>query len=223
VPSQLILPLPQRAALTREGFIVSPANAQAVAFIDSWPHWQVRTAAIHGPSGAGKSHLVAIWKAASGADVVSASDLAGESAFVHRSGAPIAVEDVDVAPVTPERDRALFALLENAATGAPVLLTGTEPPSAWNSTLPDLSSRFSALLALPLWAPDDALLAGIARKLFADRQLLVPDAVIARMLRSLERSPAAIREFVDQADAKALAEARPINLALIRELLSEPS
>jgi len=89
--------------------------------------------------------------------------------------------------------------------------------------LPDLASRFSALLALPLWAPDDALLAGIARKLFTDRQLIVPDAVISRMLLSLERSPAAIRDFVDRADAKALAEARPINLALIRELLSEPS
>jgi chromosomal replication initiation ATPase DnaA len=133
------------------------------------------------------------------------------------------VEDVDVVPATPERDRALFALLENAATGTPILLTGREPPALWSSTLPDLSSRFSALLALPLWAPDDRLLAGIARKLFADRQLLVPDAVISHMLRSLERSPAAIRDFVDQADAKALAEARPVNLALIRELLSEPS
>ncbi len=221
MPSQLILPLPQRAALTREGFIVSPANAQAVAFVESWPHWQVRAAAIHGPSGSGKSHLIAIWKAASGADVVSASGLNGEFAPV--PGTPLAIEDVDATPATPERDRGLFALLENAATGAPVLLTGTEPPASWRSTLPDLSSRFSALLALPVWAPDDALLAGIARKLFADRQLLVPDAVISRMLQSLERSPAAIRDFVDQADAKALAEARPVNLALIRELLSAPS
>jgi hypothetical protein len=43
------------------------------------------------------------------------------------------------------------------------------------------------------------------------------------MLVSLERSPAAIRDFVDRADAKALAEAKPINLALLRELLGEPS
>lgn len=223
MPSQLILPLPQRAALTREDFVVSPTNAQAVAFVDLWPQWQVPAAAIHGPSGSGKSHLVAIWKAASGADIISASSLVGEFAPLHASGAPLAIEDVDAAPASLERDRALFALLQNAGAGAPILLTGREPPAAWSSTLPDLSSRFSALLALPLWAPDDALLAGIARKLFADRQLLVPDAVISRMLLLVERSPAAIRDFVGRADAKALAEARPVNLALIRELLSEPS
>jgi chromosomal replication initiation ATPase DnaA len=221
VPSQLVLPLPQHAALTRDDFVVAPSNAQASAFIDSWPRWEVPAVAIHGPSGAGKSHLVSIWKAASGADVISASSLAGEFAPLHAPGTPLAIEDVDATPASPERDRALFALLANA--GAAILLTGREPPSAWPTTLPDLASRFSALLALPLWTPDDALLAAVARKLFADRQILVPDAVIARMLVSLERSPAAIRDFVDRADAMAMAEAKPINLALLRELLGEPS
>ena len=88
-------------------------------------------------------------------------------------------------------------------------------------TLPDLASRFSALLAFPLWAPDDALLAAIARKLFNDRQLTVPDAVIERMVRSLERSPAAFRDFVARADERALAEGRSINLALVRDMLAE--
>jgi chromosomal replication initiation ATPase DnaA len=223
LPSQLVLPLPQRAVLTREDFVVSPANAQAVAFFDSWPNWQVSAAAIYGPSGSGKSHLAAIWKAASGAAVVSASSLGGELAPLCAPGTAMIIEDIDTMPATPERDRALFVLLEHAGFGAPILLTGKEPPAAWSTALPDLASRFSALLALPLWAPDDALLAGIARKLFADRQLAVPDAVISRMLQFLERSPAAVRDFVAQADAKALAEARPVNLALIRELLSGPS
>jgi chromosomal replication initiation ATPase DnaA len=102
-----------------------------------------------------------------------------------------------------------------------VLFTGHEPPSAWKTTLPDLASRFSALLAFPLWAPDDELLAAIARKLFNDRQLAVPDAVIARMVTSLERSPAAFRDFVARADERALAEGRAINLALVREMLAE--
>ena len=45
-----------------------------------------------------------------------------------------------------------------------------------------------------LWAPDDALLAALIRKLFTDRQLAVPDAVVMRILRSVERSPAAVRD-----------------------------
>jgi chromosomal replication initiation ATPase DnaA len=68
--------------------------------------------------------------------------------------------------------------------------------------------------------PDEALLATIARKLFADRQLLVPDAAIAQMLRLLERSPRAIREFIAKVDAVALAEGRPVNLPLVRALLA---
>jgi chromosomal replication initiation ATPase DnaA len=77
------------------------------------------------------------------------------------------------------------------------------------------------LLAFPLWAPDDALLMGLAVKLFADRQLTVPEAVVGHMIRSLERSPGAIRDFVAQADAAALAAKRPINTSLINGLLAD--
>ncbi|MDR3528030.1 MAG: hypothetical protein P4L57_12210, partial [Rhizomicrobium sp.] len=62
-----------------------------------------------------------------------------------------------------------------------------------------------------------------ARKLFADRQVQVPEAVIVQMIRALERSPGAVRDFVARADSKALAEKRAISLSLIRELLAGPS
>ena len=170
----------------------SLASAPALAFIDTWPQWPVAAAALHGPSGSGKSHLAAIWQTRSGAQSVSAKELSG--GFGRDPALPLIVEDVDSAHVSPARDAALFALLEHAQTAAPVLLTGREPPVAWKTSLPDLASRFSALLAFALWAPDDDLLAAIARKLFNERQLAVPDAVIARMVTSLERSPAAMRD-----------------------------
>lgn len=194
----------------------SLASAAALAFIDSWPDWSATAAALHGPSGSGKSHLAAIWAARANAQVISAADLNTASLDPLR---PIVVEDVDSYAPNAARDAALFALFENP--GASLLLTGREPPSQWQASLPDLASRFSALLTFGLWAPDDALLAAIARKLFNDRQLAVPDAVIARMVQSLERSPSAIRDFVDVADAKALSEGRPVNLALVREMLAE--
>ena len=76
-------------------------------------------------------------------------------------------------------------------------------------------------LAFSLWQPDDALLEALTRKLFTDRQLAVPDPVVMRILRSVERSPAAIRDFVALADACALAEKRPISVALVSRLLAE--
>ncbi|HSZ74921.1 MAG TPA: hypothetical protein VK779_08875 [Rhizomicrobium sp.] len=213
---QLVFSWETRAALGRADFITGAGNEAAVAFIDSWPEWRVSAAALYGPSGSGKSHLAAIWRERSDAQALSMGGL-----LAVEQGKPLVVEDVDGAPPSETRDRALFALLEHATAAAPILLTGHEPPVAWPSVMPDLASRFAALVAFPLWAPDDALLAAIARKLFTDRQLAVPDAVIQRIVTALERSPAAIRDFVARADARALAGQRPINLGLIRELLDE--
>jgi len=114
----------------------------------------------------------------------------------------------------------LFAAMQTAGHQAPLLLTGIAPPPRWPCVLPDLASRFSAIVALPVRAPDDMLLAGLARKLFADRQLAVAEEVIEQMLFVLERSPVSVRTFVAEADAAALSEARPVNLSLVRRLLT---
>jgi chromosomal replication initiation ATPase DnaA len=72
-----------------------------------------------------------------------------------------------------------------------------------------------------MWAPDDALLTALARKLFADRQLQVPDSVISRMLLKLERTPASVAGFVGELDRKSLAERRPVTERLVVALLDE--
>ncbi len=220
VASQLPLPFVPDPRLTREAFIEASGNAQAVRFIDRWPRWPAPAAALHGPSGSGKSHLVAAWSKAAGGLVLAADSLA-ELAPAALAGRPaIAVEDIDRAPPCLGRDRVLFALLEGASADSAVLLTGRSPPAQWPVVLPDLASRFAALLAFPLWEPDEALLRALAHKLFADRQLRVPEVVVDRMLLFLERSPEAIRDFVALADGRALAEGRPVTLGLIRALLA---
>jgi len=201
----------------RADFLVGPGNAQAVAFIDSWPHWPVNVAVLHGPTGCGKTHLIEIWRDLAHARTVSASEL---DRLPLGSG-PVAIENVDTAIPGEQRDGRLFELIEGASPDAPLLLTGIEAPSGWPTVLPDLASRFSAALSLPLWQPDDELLASLARKLLDDRQLTVPTPVIERIVQSLERTPGAIREFIAKADSRALSEARAISLSLVRELIAE--
>jgi chromosomal replication initiation ATPase DnaA len=216
--TQLVLPLETRSAQGRADFIVAPGNERAVAFVDSYPDWPAPAAALYGPPASGKSHLAAVWAQKSGAAIIEAVALSAGAPGAIPDG-PLVVENVgaDIAQVP------LFALLER---GAPLLLTSQAPPLEWAEkfrvTLPDLLSRTRALLGFALWAPDDALLMGLAVKLFADRQLDVPESVVAHMIRSLERSPGAIRDFVARADAAALAEKRPINLSLIKDLLAGP-
>jgi chromosomal replication initiation ATPase DnaA len=208
--TQLILPLEVRSASGRDDFIVAPGNSQAVAFLDSWPAWSAPAVALYGPPASGKSHLAAIWAENANAKIISAGSL--------NAGVPdgaLVVEDV----AQGMAEASLFGLLER---GAPLLITAQTPPTEWQITLPDLVSRARALLAFPLWAPDDALLMGLAVKLFADRQLQVPENVVLHMVRSLERSPAAVRDFVARADAAALTQQRPVNLSLIKDLLAGP-
>jgi chromosomal replication initiation ATPase DnaA len=214
---QLALALEPREAFARENFVVGPTNADAVTFVESWPDWHVPAAVLHGPVGAGKSHLAVIWQRLSGARRVSASEIGLGSL----PDGPLVIEDVDSASGKESCARALFVALERASSASPLLLTGREEPPLWPCALPDLVSRFSALPNFAIWAPDDALLAAIARKLFVDRQLAVPDAAIENMLRSLERSPAAIRSFVGEIDQRALAKSKPVTPAFIREMLGE--
>lgn len=214
--TQLTLPLETRPALGREDFIVAPANREAVAFIDAFPNWPAPIAALHGPEGSGKSHLAAAWAARANARIIEAFTL--DAGILHDDATALVVENVDCSGTDAARDAIVFALVER---GGAMLLTGREPPSQWRAAIPDLASRYRSLVSFTLWAPDDDLLGAMARKLFADKQLTVPDAAIEAMIHAIERSPAAVRDLVARADAKALAEKRPITTALIREILQD--
>ena len=197
--------------MTRAEFIVAPGNARALAFLDAFPDWPAPTVALTGPSASGKTHLARIWAQRSGAALLDARSLRDPVA------GPAVVENIDSAP-TFAHETALFAMLEQ---GAPLLLTGRATPSLWPVSLPDLASRFQALLAFEMGASDEALLMALAVKLFADRQIVVPEGVVTHLVRTLERSPAALRDFIQRADTQALAEKKPVNLQLIRGLMAD--
>ncbi len=210
--SQLILPLEPESRMTREDFIAAPGNARALAFIDAWPDWPVPAAALFGPSASGKTHLARIWAAEAQAAMIDARELRAPLP------GPAVVENCDSVS-GHEYEPGLFAMLER---GTPLLLTGHKTPVSWPVGLPDLASRFRALVAFELDTPGEALLMALAVKLFADRQVQVPEAVVTQLVQQLERSPAAIRDFIQRADREAMSRQKPINLQLIRSLMTKP-
>lgn len=209
--SQLILPIEPASRMTRDDFIVAAGNRHALAFLDAWPDWPAPAAALYGPSASGKTHLARIWAARANATLADARELQAPIA-----GAAV-VENCD-SVAGHAHEPALFAMLER---GTPLLLTGRAAPGSWPVDIPDLASRLRALVAFELGGADEALLMALAVKLFADRQVQVPEAVVTELVQQLERSPAALRDFIARADATALSRQKPINLQLIRGLMDD--
>lgn len=216
---QLAFPLPRREALGREDFFVAPANALAVRQIDGWRGWQQGKLLLTGPEGAGKTHLAHVWAALTGARIVDAAALSEDTVPALAEG-PVAVEDADRIGGNAGAERALFHLHNLArANGQPLLLTARRPAMRWNLALPDLQSRISASTSAALAPPDDALLAAVILKLFADRQIVPPPRLIDYCLRRMDRSFAAAQRLVAALDARALATGRPLGVSLAAEIL----
>jgi chromosomal replication initiation ATPase DnaA len=213
--SQLGLDLPYRPALGRADFLVSASNAAALGWIERWPDWPSHALVLHGPEGCGKSHLAHLWCERAGARLISGRELTEWEPIAAVPG--IAVDDADRAS-----EIALLHLYNSCAeTSASLLLVARSAPSAWPIALPDLASRLRAAPAIGVVPPDDALLAAVFVKHFADRQLRVQPPVIAYLVRRMERSFAAAAALAVRLDQLALAEGRPIGLALARRVLAE--
>ena len=212
---QLAIPFGHRPALGAEDFLIAPGNADAVAWLDRWPDWPGHALALHGPAGCGKSHLAQVWLARSGGTLVAAAALGPGDVERLAPGATV-IEDVE----DGVDETALFHLFNHAREeGGYLLLTGRQAPARWAIGLPDLASRLAAITAVSLGRPDDALIGAVLVKLFEDRQLRVPEDVIAWLVARMERSFAAIGRVVEALDSLSLAERRNITVPLARRAL----
>jgi chromosomal replication initiation ATPase DnaA len=189
-PVQVPLPLAWAERRERADFIVSDSNRAAFAWVADPARWPMPRALLIGPEGAGKSHMAAL--------------------FAGR-----VIEDADrLADGEP-----LFHAWNAATSAQPLLLTARTVPRDWAHGLPDLASRLAATPQASIAEPDDALLAAVLRKRFADRGLHAGPELIAYLAMRIERSFAAVAGIVHRLDALAMAEHRELSVPLARELL----
>ncbi len=191
--SQLTLPLEYRRGEGQADFFVSTANADAVAWLDRWPAWPQPQALLVGPAGSGKSHLARLFAARAPARVIDDADHADAETLFHAWNA-----------ATPTQ---------------PLLLTARQASRLWPQRLPDLASRLAATPTLVIADPDDALLAAVLAKQFADRGLRVAADVADYILARIDRSFAAGGAVVAALDAAALAAGRAVTVPLVRSVL----
>ena len=215
---QLVLDLGHRIAFGAEDFLVGASNAAAVALVDGWPDWAAPAVLVVGPLRAGKSHLAHVWKARSGARIVSAKDLGEADVRDLETAGALIVEDLDRGIGC---ERTLFHLLNLARERrASLLLTSSLPPGDLAIALPDLRSRLRAAVTVEIAAPDDGLLQAVLVKHFADRQLLVDPQVVAFIVLNMDRTMAAAARIVEATDRLALASRRKVTRALAAEAMA---
>lgn len=201
---QLPLPLPHAESFDPADLLEDASNRDALAWLERPERWPGGRLALAGPPATGKTHMLRGLSARRGWPVLDGTRLRGLP-DVPVAGAPgegLAVDDADCAA----EETALLHLLNICAERRqPLLLAGREPPSRWPVALPDLRSRLRATAVAEVRPPEDALLAALLRKHFADRQLRLDPALAAWLLPRLPREAAAVAEAVARLDRAALA------------------
>ena len=214
---QIGLELPLEPQSSREDFLISDSNADALRMIEAWPHWPESVLLLIGERGSGKSHLAAIWAAQARAEIFSGASLAGADVAALAEMPALVIDAVDEIGAA---EAPLFHLLNLARQGRrSLLLTAQRRPDLWGLKTPDLLSRLRLAPVVELGAPDDALLQSVLGKLFRDRQLLVDPSVIDFIALHIDRSLDVARAFVELIDRVALARGSAVTRSLARELL----
>jgi len=216
---QLSLDLGHYTTLGKENFTAGPCNQDALHWIDRWPDWPATGLALYGSPGCGKTHLAEIWRERSAAVSVAALSLVGQEAMdIAMDTTALVIEGL----TTDVPQQTLFHLYNLLGErGGHILFTAVEPPARMAFALPDLTSRLRAMPSIAIADPDDAVLGGVMRKMFEDRQLLVSEDVISFLLTRMERSYSVARGIAAELDRLSLAERRQVTVPLARRVLSE--
>lgn len=190
---QIALPLDELRGGASSSLIITPSNATAFAGIGSSANWPKGCAILTGPPRSGKSLMARYFSGQGGTVIDNAEAGAAETLF--------------------------NAWNRSQESSVPLLLISRWHPADWNITLPDLQSRVGAALLLEISPPDDEMIEQLLQKHLADRGAAIGIDALSYVKRRIERSYAAIESFARNANAMALAQNAPVNLALVKKVL----
>ena len=200
--SQYSLSYRQAEDYSAENYFVSASNEEAYRLMERWPDWGAAYGLyVYGEEGSGKTHLAELWRRKTD----------GDPKHVVIDGLEQQVEN----------EAMLFHQLNNIQQqGGTVFCTARTLPMDIGFKTRDVQSRLMGMLQVKIQAPDEALLAMLLTKHFADRQLKVAPEVIDYAVPRMERSYRMANRLIEALDNYALENRREITIPLVREVMS---
>ncbi len=219
---QLPLNIRPRDDATLDNYVVHPGVAAVYAAVGDTGE---RLLYLHGPGDAGKSHLLqAACHACEGvalylplatiADMAPAELLEGIE-----QAALLCLDDLDAVAGDPAWERGLFNLYNAVQTaGARLLVTATAPPATLGLAMPDLRSRFTAMLVCRVAPPDDAQRQDILVARAMRRGLSMPPDVARYISHRAGRSLGDLMTVLEELDRASLTHQRALSIPFVREV-----
>ena len=181
---------------------------------------------IAGPTHAGKTHLLQAACREAGERGLRSIYLACDrdlppGALAELGGLDlVAVDDVTALAGDPDRELALFSLINDFYQQPGVLLlAGRTVPAGAGFDLPDLASRARAAVVYPLEPLSDEARGEALDALARARGVELEPAAAAYLLRRVRRDMREVAGWLDRIDRESLAAQRKVTVPFVRELL----
>jgi len=183
---------------------------------------------LSGPEGSGKSHLlVAACRESPGALYLPLA-LIGEGAdqvLMGRGAEPlVAVDDVQSIAGNRAAEIALFDCFNRCRdAGGRLLLAARAAPARLSLELPDLVSRLSSCVQLPLVPLGEDARRVVLRQRAGERGLTLEDDALDFLFRRHARDLGALTALLDRIDHESLAQQRRVTVPFLRRVIGLPS
>ena len=201
----------------KENFFVSNSNLEAFEILNNWPKWIKKFINLYGEKYSGKSHLAKIFELKSTCLNISEKNFTEEILIKFKTKQSLIIEDYQ----NNISENLLYSLINAAEQeNKYLLITSKKPINKFNYKLNDLVSRLNNFLYIKLEAPDDELIYALIVKNFSDRQIRIDKKLIDYIIKRIDRSYESIFLFISKIDQLSLQKGKPINLTVIKKVLS---
>ena len=201
----------------KENFFVSTSNLEAFEILNNWPKWIKKFINLYGEKYSGKSHLAKIFELKSTCLNISEKDFTEEILIKFKTKQSLIIEDYQ----NNISENLLYSLINIVEQeNKYLLITSEKPINEFNYKLNDLVSRLNNFLYIKLEAPDDELIYALIVKNFSDRQITIDKKLIDYIIKRIDRSYESIFIFISKVDQLSLKKGKPINLEVIKKVLS---